>query len=155
MSYMLKIVQNDDFYKTEAAVDGLLKYCNKNDAYTVGINCPGNAKGAAEHFKYINKTYEKHPSKYVRHMVLSPDDSKMSPEKLRQIAYEIGRYYEKDNQLFIAVHTDSNHIHAHMVMNTISYRTGLIYSYSEAGLNGLLSYADSLGYGIRMGSEAK
>lgn len=64
----------------------------------------------------------------LRHFVISfSPDRLSSPEKMFQIANECAKYYGDEYQIVFSVHEDRKHLHAHFVMNTISYRTGLKY----------------------------
>ncbi len=146
-SLLLQIVLND-YYKDVESISKLLNYADKlNLGLTTGINCSSDTETACKEFFAVNDFYQKTPSRLIRHFFITSDTIKDELKMLR-IAYNIGLYYLNDYQVFIGVHNDTKHLHAHFIMNTVSLRTGLIYSASPHGTASFVSYIKSLGFDI-------
>lgn len=80
---------------------------------------------AAQEMEQTAETYHKNSGKRVRHSVLSFDaEEHISPEQADQFAREILHHYEPEYQMLYAVHTNTDDIHIHMLMNQISYVDG-------------------------------
>lgn len=144
-SLCLKIILND-FYREEHSVATLLDYTNKqNLGLTTGINCSADAAIACQQFQNINLFHCKTPSIYIRHLMISSDTIKDEIQML-QLAYRIGEFFKPHYQVFIGVHTDTDHLHAHFIMNKVSWDTGNIYRgyYDEKAA--FIQHINNLGY---------
>ncbi len=150
-TFVYKTVLNDELYKQHKAINILLNYTNKVPECTAGINCSHQIDIAENEFNFILNYYQKEPARYVRHHVISSDVIK-DPFLMLQIAYNIASFFASTNQVFIAVHTDKEHIHAHLVVNTVSCYTGKIFSYDYNQEQAFYSHAKSFGYYLHKGS---
>lgn len=148
-----KIIINDDLYTQKASIRKLLDYANKIPKLTAGINCSHEVEQAENEFNFILNYYQKTPSRYIRHYVISSDVI-TDPYEMLRIAYNIASFFINTNQVFIAVHTDTDHIHSHLIVNTVSCYTGTIFSYNYNNHRDFLSHANSYGYHIRMATQA-
>ena len=149
-----KVIVNDDLYMQHASIRQLLEYTNKFPDLTAGINCSHQIDQAEQEFNFILNYYQKEPARYIRHYIISSDVIK-DPREMLQIGYNIARFFANTNQVFIAVHTDKeSHIHAHLIVNTVSCYTGTIFSYNYDNHRAFLTLANSFGYHVRMATQA-
>lgn len=88
---------------------------------------------AEEQFRIVAQAYGKDFGVRLRHMVLSfsPEEG-IDAHDAKNIASQVAAYYGYDYQILWAVHLDGKTVHIHMVMNMVSYRTGVKYDGSKA-----------------------
>ena len=119
------------------------KYCDDNalrdviNYITPGYQLPDNmicADGvtkncAALEMELVSRAYWKHSNCRLRHWVVSfSEEDNVTLEEVRQIADRSAAFYKSRYQIIYAIHTDTDNIHVHFVMNRISYRDGKAYS---------------------------
>ena len=95
---------------------------------TARLNCrPGHEyEQMMETKEYFGKT----GGRQCYHLILSYKPGEITPELALQIATEFAEKYLSDYETVIAVHTDREHIHAHVVFNSVSCVTGKKYHVS-------------------------
>lgn len=71
------------------------------------------------------KLWNKDIGRMCAHYVLSfHPDEKVTPEQVLEIARELAEKTFPGHQVLIGVHQDREHLHAHILVNTVSYRDG-------------------------------
>ncbi len=99
-------------------------------AYVSCIGC--DPETAAETFIRTKDRYEKKAGLQVRHIIQSFKPGEVSP----MVAHEIGNRFVKelfdDYEVVIATHTDKPHVHNHIVVNTVSDKTGMKHHYDNS-----------------------
>jgi len=125
----------DKKYHDEQAVADVINYVLREDK--AQKDCIGgfavNPMMAKEQFLMTAQAYGKAFGVRLRHMILSfSPDEKLSLNDAKNIAYQIAAYYGYSYQIIWACHTDAKCLNIHMVMNTVSYRTGMKYDGSKA-----------------------
>ena len=95
---------------------------------TARLNCrPGyEYEQMMETKEYFGKT----GGRQCYHLILSYKPGEITPELALHIATEFAEKYLSDYETVIAVHTDREHIHAHVVFNSVSCVTGKKYHVS-------------------------
>ena len=132
-----------DFYKELESIDTLIHYAQGDDSkYTAGINCSSEAELAIYQFHSVIDYFKKHPARYIRHYILS-SDIPYSPEYILQVAYLVASKYISTNQVFIGVHTNTDNIHAHLIINCVNCFNGTIFSFSQEEHDSFIHYAKS------------
>lgn len=72
------------------------------------------------------KTWGKDTGRMCSHYVLSfHKDEKITPEQALDLARELAEKVFPGFQVLLGVHQDKDHLHVHMVTNSVSYETGL------------------------------
>ena len=89
---------------------------------------------AYEEMMTVKKMYKKLTGREKIHFVqsFSPND-KLSYEQAHEIGLRIAEYF-KGFQVVIATHIDRKHIHNHIVLNTVNFKTGLKFHQSKQDL---------------------
>ncbi|MBQ9347394.1 MAG: relaxase/mobilization nuclease domain-containing protein, partial [Oscillibacter sp.] len=97
-------------------------------ALTARLNCrPGHEyEQMMETKEYFGKT----GGRQCYHLILSYKPGEITPELALQVATEFAEKYLSNYETVIAVHTDREHIHAHVVFNSVSCVTGKKYHVS-------------------------
>ncbi len=111
---------------------------------TSGLNC--DTDNAFNAFVMTKRIFDKEKGRQYIHLVQSfnPDDN-LTPE----LAHEVGIEFMKNEifknfQIVMATHTDTNHLHNHLIINTVNFESGLKWQLSKQGLEDLKSYNDEL-----------
>jgi len=142
MKLLFKVVCKD-FYQEPESIATLINYASKKKTkYTAGINCAAEPAVAISQFESVIQYFNKRPARYIRHYILSVD-APCSPEYMLQAAYLVASKYLSTNQVFIGVHTDTEHIHAHLIINCVNCYNGNIFSYSNEEHKSFMEYAKS------------
>ena len=127
---LLKIKSTTNRYKDDEVYTDIIKYITNpkktRSGYIVGFNVEDVATAGLE-MRELASSFNKLKGIRVRHMILSFD-----PKKEKDInadfAFYIGcmacRFYEDDYQMVLAVHEGRDHLHIHIVMNTVNMNTG-------------------------------
>jgi len=61
---------------------------------------------------------------YAHNVISFHADEQITPEQVLAFAQRFAVHVYPDHQTLIAVHTDKDHLHAHMIVNTVNYMDG-------------------------------
>ena len=115
------------FVDDKAYEDSIRYICNPQKASHIGGYGLQNISNAAKEMEDTAIAFHKNKGKRVRHSVLSFDQKEnITPEQ----AYEYGRQISAVTnryQTVFSVHTNTDHVHIHFVMNQISFVDGQRY----------------------------
>lgn len=93
-----------------------------------GINCLPDL--AYEQMKGTKELFGKAGGRQGYHYVISLKPGEGTPEIMYEIAMEFAeRLFQGEYEVVIAVHTDKEHTHAHLVFNSVNMMTGHKYQY--------------------------
>lgn len=134
-------------YHDDDAIADVIDYVLRNDKtepeFTGGMAV--NVRFAKEQFEIVAKACGKDFGTRLRHMILSfSPNERITVLDAKNIAYQVAGYYGYLYQIIWSVHLDSGHIHIHMVMNTVSYRTGLKYDGSKEDYYRFIDYVNGV-----------
>ena len=77
----------------------------------------------------VKRYFGKMSGRQVRHFFISFDnESGLIPPDLDRIGMNVCYYYSDRYQIVYGVHEDTDHLHIHFAMNTVSYVDGSMYS---------------------------
>lgn len=105
-------------------------------------------KNYAEQFadtaKLWNKAQSPKSRKYY-HFIhsFSPDDN-ISPEKAHRLTEELCRKFFPQSEIVIATHTDTNHIHSHIVINSVNFDDGKMLQISPKRYTDIKDYSNEI-----------
>ena len=126
---MLKIVSPKDKYKDDNIYEDIVNYClaahKTPTGLIIGLNL--NMEYPAADMHDLAAHFSKLKGTRIRHMVLSFDPKKekhISHESAFLIAGKVCKYYAPDYQIFAVVHENTDHVHIHIVMNTVRIHDG-------------------------------
>ena len=121
------------FLKTNENSDdrACVKYICKNEKtenlkYVSTLNC--SLPTVIQEYRNTRSFYGKSGVKKYYHWVQShPRGYKIDPALAHKIAIEFAERAFKDFECVIATHTDREHIHSHIMHNSVNLETGLIF----------------------------
>lgn len=110
-------------------------YKTEEKKYVTGINCSTN--NACEEMKEIKKLFQKEDGIIAFHAYQSFKEGEVTPEQAHKIGIQLAEEMWGDRfQVVVATHLNTNHIHNHFVINSVSFVDGKKYydnrmSYAE------------------------
>lgn len=101
-----------------------LEYVGKKADLTKGIYCSNDWKEAFNDFQNTKEFYNKENGRQYLHYVQSFKEREVTPEEALELTEKFCNKIIKDNEVFLAVHTDQKHTHCHVIVNSVSYVDG-------------------------------
>ena len=136
---------NEDYGKTDYNyLEGKTDYNFKNEKvhYVSYLNCEEYEPYSS--MKDTKDYYNKNDGVFAYHGYQSFKEGEVTPD----IAHEIGvKFVEemfKDYEVVVATHQNTNHIHNHFIINSVSFKTGKKYNNNRTNLAKLRNISDSL-----------
>lgn len=133
-----------------SGLSALLKYCmqEKKTLYSdrklvSGVNCV--ADSAYSEMMNTKIQYGKTDGRMFYHLIqsFSPDE-KITPKTAHEIAVRFASEQFKDYETVVSTHVDRDHIHSHLVINSVSFETGYKYHADKNELQRLRNKSDKL-----------
>lgn len=149
--------------KGHKPLKNVLDYCMQ-DAKTIkdgsklvtGIGCM--SENAYSEMMATKKQYGKLGGREYCHILqsFSPDEN-ITPEQAHDIACEFAEQQFKGYETIVATHVDRNHIHSHIVFNSVNYETGKKYHSDNNNIQRLREASDvlCLKYGLTVLGKTK
>lgn len=131
---------------------GVLDYVGKKAENTVGMNCSNEYKEAFKDFQDIKEFYNKLEDRQYKHFVHSFKPNEIDKEKSLEMTVKLCEEFFPGNQVFIAQHTDREHIHNHIVVNSVNFENGEKFYYEKEQFEKWRERADELAqeYGLEI-----
>ncbi|WP_394921482.1 relaxase/mobilization nuclease domain-containing protein [uncultured Robinsoniella sp.] len=134
---------------SRASIGHALNYITrkeKTDAKLIGgYNCdPGHA---LEEMKSTKRAWNKMDGRQYKHFVQSfPKDEDITLEEANQIARELVESWCKFQgyEVCYATHKDKEHIHTHIIVNSVSFEHGRKFNYSKKELQDMKDLSDAI-----------
>lgn len=98
-----------------------------------------------EEFKATKELYEKNNGVQYHHIIQSfdPNDN-ITPEKAHEIGKELAENQFKGHEVLIVTHRDKDHIHNHLVVNSVNFENGKKYNATKQSLREIKKENDRL-----------
>ncbi len=116
---------NGDYHDLEFLADRLQYVMNpfKTNGY-FGSICV-NAEDAYAQMIYVKQFYQKINGRQFIHFSVSLEKfNDMDLNKVWNIAYDIGMWFGEKYQVVFGIHQDTDNIHIHYIVNSVSYKDG-------------------------------
>ena len=110
------------------------------------LNCFGNgADDFARQFQIVRDSFNKDKNILAHHYIqsFSPNE-KISPALAHQIGVELARKVTTGFQVVVATHIDREHLHNHIIINSVSMETGLKWKGNATTLKNMRNESDKL-----------
>lgn len=140
-------------YFDDQALHDVISYAlrdNKTPNAYVGSRAV-NIDNAEFEMSTLTQLYNKDKGVRLRHSIISFDtEDKISPAQAARIAEAAIQYFGSAHQIIYSVHEDAAHVHAHIVMNQVSYIDGHKYQGTRKEHYDFISYMNGIvrHYGI-------
>ena len=119
------------------------KTVREDRKYVTGINC--DPAHAYDEMMLTKKLYNKTGGRQYYHLVQSfPKGYDITPEKAHKIACEFAQSAFGQYECVVATHIDREHIHSHIVFNSVSFETGMKYHSNLDSVKNLMNLSDEV-----------
>ena len=115
------------------AMKGLIGYCCQDkktvdnisgQKFVSGVNCSGS--NAFTEFMTTKKVYGKtNGMNFYQYVQSFSPQEEITPQKAHEIALDFASKAWRGHEVLVTTHCDSNHIHSHFVINSVSFENGL------------------------------
>ncbi|MGG0939192.1 relaxase/mobilization nuclease domain-containing protein [Brevibacillus centrosporus] len=133
LSQVIEYAKNPE--KTSLADEKMLEYISNEAkaALVTGLNC--DPELAVDQFRATKKLWKKNEGVQVHHVIqsFSPDDP-LTPEEAHEIGVKLAERIAPGFEIVVATHIDKQHLHNHIVINSVSFETGKKYHSSKGHL---------------------
>ena len=119
---IIKVVKRSG--KTAGALKAVLEYVGKKAEFSFGINCSDNHKQVFTQFMETKKFFEKEGGRQYRHYIQSFAPGEIEKDKVLSLGIQWAEKVFKGYEVFIVTHTDKEHLHNHIVINSVNYIDG-------------------------------
>ena len=126
-----KIELNQNYEILVDDLQNVIDYARNSDKtekefYVSGINCETNS--AYEEMQDTKRFYKKQDKILAFHAYQSFAEGEVTPELAHQIGVQFANEMWGDRfQVIVTTHLNTNHIHNHIVLNSVSFKDGLKY----------------------------
>lgn len=134
---------------SRASIANTINYITKKEKTELklisGINCSPDT--AIEQMKLTKILWNKKSGRQYKHFVQSfPADENITYDEAHKIAEELIKRWNKFNgyEVIFATHKDREHIHTHIVVNSVSYKNGSKFRYSKKDLQNFKDISDKI-----------
>lgn len=100
----------------------LISYAEKRATEREGVDCP--AEYAKAQMTATRELWGKNDGIQAHHVIQSFKPGEVTPELANQIGQELASEIAKGHECAVYTHTDKDHIHNHIVINSVSYEDG-------------------------------
>ncbi|MGL4612578.1 MAG: relaxase/mobilization nuclease domain-containing protein [Cetobacterium sp.] len=108
-----------------------IDYIAKKAEITKGFNCSDDREQAYKDFQETKEFYGKMDGRQFKHFILSFEEGRGTPEIAINMGEDIAKTLFKDYEVFLAVHTDTENTHCHLLVNSVNLNTGNKYRHSK------------------------
>ena len=137
---------NVKFIAVSRGLKGILEYVKDRektiDSLISGVNCVGET--ALDEFEAVKKQFRKTDGRGYYHIVqsFSPDDP-LDFDTAHEIGVKFAEYFN-GYQCVVATHMNTEHIHNHIIMNSVNYETGQKYHQSARDMQMAKEFSNQL-----------
>ena len=134
------------FTNSKAELKTIIDYVTRTDKTNVnlitGKDCVANS--CLEEMKTVKEFYNKNGGRQYIHIVqsFSPKDD-LNFQKAHEIGIKLSNYFQ-GFQVLVATHTDREHIHNHLIINSVNLESGKKFNQSKNNMQKVKDYSDKL-----------
>lgn len=134
------------FTNSKSNLKTIINYVTRKDKINenliTGKDCI--ASSSLEEMLAIKKLYNKTDGRQYIHLVqsFSPKDN-ITPQQAHLIGVELAKYFT-GFQVLVATHTDKEHLHNHLILNSVNFENGKKFNQSKQEMQKVKDYSDKL-----------
>ena len=119
------------------------KTVSEDKRFVTGVNCL--PETALDEMTATKNLYHKADGKLYYHLVQSfPSGYEIEPELAHKIAVELAEKAFNRYEVVVATHIDREHIHSHLVLNSVSFEDGKKYHSNKESVEELMKLSDDI-----------
>ena len=127
------------------------KTVSEDKQFVTGVNC--SPETALDEMIATKNLYHKYNGRLYYHLVQSfPSGYEIEPELAHKIAVELAEKAFNKYEVVVATHIDREHIHSHLVLNSVSFEDGKKYHSNKESIEQLMKLSDVIcrRYGVHV-----
>ena len=127
------------------------KTVSEDKRFVTGVNC--SPETALDEMTATKNLYHKADGRLYYHLVQSfPSGYEIEPELAHKIAVELAEKAFNKYEVVVATHIDREHIHSHLVLNSVSFEDGKKYHSTKESVEQLMKLSDEIcqRYGVHV-----
>ena len=127
------------------------KTVSEDKRFVTGVNC--SPETALDEMTATKNLFHKNDGRLYYHLVQSfPSGYEIEPELAHKIAVELAEKAFGKYECVVATHIDREHIHSHLVMNSVSFEDGKKYHSNKESVEQLMKLSDEIcrRYGVHV-----
>ncbi|HRU98415.1 MAG TPA: relaxase/mobilization nuclease domain-containing protein [Ruminococcus sp.] len=127
------------------------KTVSEDKRFVTGVNC--SPETALDEMTATKNLYHKTDGRLYYHLVQSfPSGYEIEPELAHKIAMELAEKAFGKHEVVVATHIDREHIHSHLVVNSVSFDDGKKYHSNKESVEQLMKLSDEIcqRYGVHV-----
>ena len=127
------------------------KTFSEDKRFVTGVNC--SPETALDEMTATKNLYHKPNGRLYYHLVQSfPSGYEIEPELAHKIAVELAEKAFNKYEVVVATHIDREHIHSHLVLNSVSFEDGKKYHSNKESVEQLMNLSDEIcqHYGVHV-----
>ncbi|MCQ6530977.1 relaxase/mobilization nuclease domain-containing protein [Bacillus mycoides] len=128
--------------KASKSAVGTLKYCEKKAEIQEGKDCV--IELAQRQFKATRDLFGQNEGRQAYMVIQSFRPGEVTAEEANEIGMEFAERCFKEHEVAIYTHIDKNHIHNHLVINSVNFETGRKLQISKKDIYELQAYNDEI-----------
>ena len=144
--------------QTAGSMKNVLNYVSRKEKtvsedkrFVTGVNCA--PETALDEMTATKNLYRKTDGRLYYHLVQSfPSGYEIEPELAHKIAVELAEKAFNKYEVVVATHIDREHIHSHLVLNSVSFEDGKKYHSNKESVEQLMKLSDEIcrRYGVHV-----
>jgi len=123
-------------------INSLIDYCEKKAELANGIDCL--AQGAKEQMLATRTLYNKPDGVQGHHVIQSFKPNEINAQNANLAGLELAKKIAPGHEVMVYTHTDKEHIHNHLVINSVNFETGRKYQSSKKDLFKIRDFSDEI-----------
>lgn len=125
------------------SIKSAIRYAGREDI-TQGKDLSDNKEQAIEEMKITKEIYNKTDGRQYKHYIQSFAVGEVDVQKAQKIGLEFAEKNFKGYEVFIGTHTDREHIHNHLIVNSVNFETGGKFNVPKSFLETLRKSNDAI-----------
>ncbi|MGJ9460694.1 relaxase/mobilization nuclease domain-containing protein [Oceanobacillus sp. CF4.6] len=124
---------------TTKVANRLISYAEKRAEVKEGVDCP--AEYAKAQMKSTRELWGKNDGIQAHHIIQSFKPGEVTPELANELGQELAKEMAQGHEAVVYTHTDKDHIHNHIVINSVNFENG--YKYHAHGTDELIKIREA------------
>ena len=127
------------------------KTVSEDKSFVTGVNC--SPETALDEMTATKNLFHKNDGRLYYHLVQSfPSGYEIDSELAHKIAVELAEKAFNKYEVVVATHIDREHIHSHLVLNSVSFEDGKKYHSNKESVEQLMNFSDEIcqKYGVHV-----
>jgi len=132
------------FINSKPTLETLINYVTKESkVFAVdGKDCL--AESVLDEMKSVKKAFQKEDGREFIHLIQSfSAKDNITPKKVHELGMKLAEKFQ-NYQVLVATHIDKDHIHSHLVINSVNFETGEKYQQSKQQMEEVKEYSRNL-----------